>query len=123
MDKIYIKGLRVYAYHGVKPEEKEKGQPFILDITLYTDVSKAGKSDRLEDTVNYSKVAKRAVAVMQDGKVDLIERAATRVADMVLREFPVEQVTVCLKKPRAPIAADFDYVAVEITRSREETVC
>lgn len=123
MDKIYIKGLRVYAYHGVKPEEKEKGQPFILDITLYTDVSEAGKSDRLEDTVNYSKVAKRAVAVMQDGKVDLIERAATRVADMVLREFPVEQVMVCLKKPRAPIAADFDYVAVEITRSREETVC
>lgn len=123
MDKIYIKGLRVYAYHGVKPEEKEKGQPFILDITLYTDVSKAGNTDRLEDTVNYSKVAKRVVAVMQDGKVDLIERAATRVADTILQEFPVGMVTVCLKKPRAPIAADFEYVAVEITRSKEEAAC
>ena len=95
MDKIYIRGLRVYAYHGVKETEKEKGQPFELDIT------------------------KRVLAVMQAEKNDLIERAAQRVAEAVLADFPVEAVTVLLKKPRAPIAADFDYVAVEITRRRE----
>lgn len=120
MDKIIIKGLRVYAYHGVKPEEKEKGQPFILDITLLTDVRGPGASDRLEETINYSKAAKRAVAVMLSEKNDLIERAATRVAETLLAEFPAEEVTVCLKKPRAPVAADFEYVAVEITRRRGE---
>ena len=120
MDKIIIKGLRVYAYHGVKPEEKEKGQPFILDITLLVDVRRAGASDRLEETVNYSKAAKRAAAVMLEEKNDLIERAATRVAEALLAEFPIEEVTVCLKKPRAPVAADFDYMAVEITRKRGE---
>lgn len=120
MDKIHIRGLRVYAYHGVKETEKEKGQPFELDVTLEVDLHKPGATDDLNDTVNYSKVAKRIIAVMLSEKNDLIERAAARVAEAVLREFPVEAVTVLLKKPRAPIAADFDTVAVEITRRREE---
>ena len=119
MDKIYIRGLRVYAYHGVKETEKEKGQTFELDITLEADLRRPGATDDLNDTVNYSKVTKRVLAVMQAEKNDLIERAAQRVAEAVLADFPVEAVTVLLKKPRAPIAADFDYVAVEITRRRE----
>ena len=120
MDKILIRGLRVYAYHGVKAEEKEKGQPLLLDIDMAADTRAAGLSDDLADTVNYSKVSKRVVAVMLAEKNDLIERAAERVAQMILEEFPVEEVTVRLKKPRAPVAADFEYVAVEITRRRGE---
>ena len=120
MDKIVIKGMRVYAYHGVNPEEKEKGQPFILDLTLSADLSRAGCTDDLNDTVNYSHVAKTAIRVMGEQKDDLIERAATRVAEALLADFPVREVTVLLKKPRAPIAGDFDYVAVEITRRASE---
>lgn len=116
MDKIYIKGLRVFAYHGVNQPEKDKGQPFELDITLSVDLSAAGASDDLTKTINYSTVSKRVIATMLSEKNDLIERAATRVAEAILAEFPAEEVTVLLKKPRAPIAADFDYVAVEITR-------
>ncbi|HIZ21019.1 MAG TPA: dihydroneopterin aldolase [Firmicutes bacterium] len=119
MDKIYIRGLRVFAFHGVNPEEKEKGQPFELDITLGVDLSRPGATDNLADTVNYSKVTKCVLRIMREGKDNLIERAASRVAEAVLAEFPVQEVTVLLKKPRAPIAADFDDVAVEITRSRE----
>lgn len=120
MDKIHIRGLRVYAYHGVNDDEKRKGQPFELDITLETDLRRPGQSDDLADTVNYSKVSKRALAVMQGERYDLIERAAARVAEVIVTEFPVESATVLLKKPRAPIAADFHYVAVEITRRRED---
>ncbi len=122
MDKIVIKGLRIFAYHGVNPEEKEKGQPFVLDITLYKDLSLPGTTDDLNDTVNYSRVAKTATRVMLAQKDDLIERAASRVAEAVLAEFPVREVTVRLKKPRAPIAGDFEYVAVEITRRAPEAV-
>ena len=122
MDKIVIKGLRIFAYHGVNPEEKEKGQPFVLDITLYKDLSLPGATDDLNDTVNYSHVAKTATRVMLAQKDDLIERAASRVAEAVLAEFPVREVTVRLKKPRAPIAGDFEYVAVEITRRAPEAV-
>lgn len=120
MDKIIIKGLRVYAYHGVNESEKEKGQPFELDITMAVDTRVAGRSDDLKDTVNYSKVSKRVTAVLLSEKNDLLERVAARVAETVLEEFPVAEITVLLKKPRAPIAADFDYVAVEITRRQED---
>ena len=120
MDKIIIKGLRVYAYHGVKEEEQRKGQPFELDITLAADLSAAGATDDLTKTINYSQVCKCASAVMLSEKNALIERAATRVAEAILAEFPAEEVTVLLKKPRAPVAADFDYMAVEITRRAEK---
>ena len=118
MDKIQIKGLRVFAFHGVKEEEKRKGQPFVLDIVYEGDFRKACGSDRLEDTVNYSSVVKTALQVMQKPS-ELIENAAQRLADALLESYPpIEAVTVTLKKPRAPIAADFDYVAVEIRRER-----
>lgn len=120
MDKILIKGLRVFAYHGVNPPEKEKGQPFELDLVLYADLRQAGASDDLMDTINYSQVVRRVTAVMQAETYNLIERAAERVAADILEHFPAAGVTVTLKKPRAPIAADFDYVAVEITRMRKD---
>lgn len=120
MDQIQIRGLHLFAYHGVNPEEKENGQNFILDVTLYTNIEKPGRTDDLNDTVNYSTAAKCAARVMAEGPYDLIERAASRVAEQLLLDFPtVEQVTVRLKKPEAPIKADFDYVAVEISRTRE----
>ena len=120
MDKIYIRSLRVYAYHGVNTDEKENGQPFELDITLCLDLKAAGQTDFLSDTVNYAKVTKLAVKVISSEKNNLIERAASRVAFSILEEFPVCEVTVLLKKPRAPVAADFEYMAVEITRTRED---
>lgn len=120
MDRIMIKGLRIYAYHGVNDSEKEKGQPFELDVTMAVDTRAAGQSDDLRETVNYSKVSKCVIATVLSEKNDLLERVAARVAEAVLKGFPVAEVTVLLKKPRAPIAADFEYVAVEITRRPED---
>ncbi|MDR3551748.1 MAG: dihydroneopterin aldolase [Clostridia bacterium] len=120
MDKIHIRGLRVYAFHGVGDEEKQKGQPFMLDITMEADLSIACGSDRLTDTINYSAAVKAAERAMGT-PCSLIEHAAEHVAQAVLSEFEkVQAVTVVLKKPRAPIAADFEYVAVELRRTRGE---
>ena len=119
-DQIRITGLEVYAHHGVFPEEKEKGQHFFLDAVLYTDIRKAGLTDDLDCATDYGQVCKLINQVMTGQTYDLIERAAERVAQMILEEFPVKEVTVRLKKPRAPVAADFEYVAVEITRRRGE---
>ena len=58
MDKIIIKGLKLFAYHGVNPEEKEQGQDFIFDIVLHVNMNKACSSDHVEDTVSYAKVVK-----------------------------------------------------------------
>ncbi len=119
MEKILIKGLEIFAYHGVNPEEKTDGQKFILDITLFADLSAAMASDDLKDTINYAAVRKTVQRVMTEEKYDLIEHTAARVADAILAEYPaVQQTAVLLKKPNAPMNATFDYVAVEIFRER-----
>lgn len=119
MDKIQISGLKVFAYHGVNPEEKRDGQNFILDITLYGDLTLPCRSDRVEDTVSYAKAAKTAVRAMTEQNYDLLERAAQEVADRLLLEYDkISKVTVLLKKPEAPVKLEFDYMAVEITRER-----
>ena len=121
MDTIHIKGLRLFAYHGVNPEEKRDGQNFILDITLKSDLSQARHSDALEDTVNYAAVVKAVRKAFTATSYDLIERAAQVVCDAVLEGFTkVEEVTVLLKKPEAPVNAEFDYMAVEVTQRRKE---
>lgn len=121
MDRIIIKGLKLYAFHGVNPEEKENGQDFILDISAYLPLAEAGKTDDLEDTVSYAKIIKLTRAVFTAEKYDLIEAAARKVACEILKSFDmIESITVTLKKPDAPVKADFDYVAVEISLSRKD---
>lgn len=119
MDKITIKGLRLFAYHGVNPEEKENGQTFVIDLDYYVNIAKACHTDCLDDTVSYAKVVKTVRAAFTDQKYDLIERAAQVVADAVLDSFDeILRVDITLKKPEAPVSADFDYMAVSISRER-----
>ncbi len=119
MDTIQIKGLEIFAYHGVNEEEKRDGQRFVLDIRMEADLSTPCTTDDLNATVNYAAIVKTVRATMTAQSDDLIERAAQRVADAILAGYPaVDIVTVTLKKPDAPMKATFDYVAVEITRGR-----
>ncbi len=120
MDKITIQGLRLYAYHGVNPEEKEDGQMFFLDIVCSLSLCVPCVTDRVEDTVSYAKILKTARTAFLSQKFDLLEAAAGAVANAVLQSFaPISEIMVRVRKPEAPIKADFDYVAVEITRRRE----
>lgn len=119
MDKISIKGLKLFAYHGVNPEEKENGQNFVIDLDYYVNIARACQMDTLDDTVSYAKVVKTIRRVFTAEKYDLIERAAQVIADAVIDEFEdIFKVEVTLKKPEAPISAEFDYVAVSIMRER-----
>ena len=119
MDKISIKCLKLFAYHGVNPEEKENGQNFVIDLDYYVNIARACQMDTLDDTVSYAKVVKTIRRVFTAEKYDLIERAAQVIADAVLDEFDdIFKVEVTLKKPEAPISAEFDYVAVSIMRER-----
>jgi dihydroneopterin aldolase len=121
MDKIIIKGLKLFAYHGVNPEEKVDGQNFILDITAELDTTKAQLSDDVNDTVSYAKIVKTVRAVFTEKSYDLIEAAANRVGIAVMQTYPeISRVTVLLMKPEAPIKAEFEYVAVEQTITREQ---
>ncbi len=122
MGKIIIKNLKIYAYHGVNPEEKENGQDFIMDITAYCDLMPACLSDDINDTVSYAKICKTASRIFSSEKNNLLERAAYRVARGILNEFEkIERVEILLKKPDAPVKVDFEYMAAEISLDRGET--
>ena len=121
MDKIIVRDLKIFAYHGVNPEEKANGQLFILDIDAGVDISAPCKSDNVEDTVNYAEMIYEATRVFTSQKDDLIERAAERVAQGLFEKFEaIKTLRILLKKPDAPIEADFGYVGVEITRERKD---
>lgn len=121
MDKIIVKNLKIFAYHGVNPEEKADGQNFVLDIDAYVDIGVPCATDNVDDTVSYAKIIKETVRIFTLQSDDLLERAAQRVADGLFERFDkIEKLRILLKKPEAPIKADFEYVAVEISRERAD---
>lgn len=120
MDKIIIKNLEIFAFHGVNPEEKRDGQHFLFDIEAGVDIGLPCQTDNVDDTVSYAKMVKTVRRVVQSDKNDLIERVAQRVSDVLFAEYSkIEHLKITLKKPEAPISASFDYVAVEIERDRK----
>ncbi len=121
MDKILVRNLKIFAYHGVHAEEKENGQNFIFDIDAYVDLSLPCMSDSVDDTVSYSQIIAETERIFNLQKDDLIERAAQRVADGLLGRFDkIQSLRLLLKKPEAPINADFDFVGIEIFRERSD---
>ena len=118
VDRLAIRGIEVFAHHGVFEFERREGQKFVIDLVLGVQTGPAAASDDLKDTVDYGSVVARVAEAATAEPVDLIETLAQRVADVVLREPRVEWVDVTLHKPNAPIAATFDDVALTITRSR-----
>ena len=119
MERIYITGMELHAFHGVNREEREHGQVFLLDLVLEADLSRACRSDDLDDTVNYARVIKTAAAAFTR-PCSLIERAAEVTAQAVLGEFPaVEAVTVRVHKPDAPVKLTVEDIMIEICRRRE----
>jgi len=117
MDEIRIDDLEIYAYHGVYPEENEKGQLFIVRAVLYGDTRKAGLADDLELTTNYGEVCHFITNWMGEHTYRLIEAAAENVAREVLLNFSlVKSLELEILKPDAPIELPFDCVSVSIRR-------
>ncbi len=123
MEKIIIKGLKIKANHGVLLQEKENGQLFILDMVAEIDVRKAQISDDLNHTVSYASMIKTATEVFTEQSYNLLECVANKVGTEILKEYPkLKSITVTVKKPDAPIDADFEYVAIEDTVTREQLI-
>ena len=119
-DRILVRGLRVLGTHGVLPAEAARPQPFAIDLELRVDLAAAAASDRLEDTVDYGRVAERAASVVSSGPPrQLIESLAAAVATAVLDLDPrVEEVTVTLRKLEPPLPLELTDVGVRVTRKR-----
>jgi dihydroneopterin aldolase len=117
MDRIVLEGMSFQGRHGVRPAERERPQEFKVDIEIDCDLSEPGKSDSIEDTVDYRQVRSIAREVIEGESQKLLERLAALIADRVLQLQRVAGVSVRIsKRPESmqPIAS----AAVRINRTR-----
>jgi dihydroneopterin aldolase / 2-amino-4-hydroxy-6-hydroxymethyldihydropteridine diphosphokinase len=116
-DRIRIQGVQGKGFHGVLPEERQSGQPFIVDIELSVSLAAAGESDDLSQTVDYAAIAKTALAVIEGEPLNLIEAVAERIATAVLALGDIEEATVTVHKPEAPVGVPLSDVSVTVVRT------
>jgi dihydroneopterin aldolase/2-amino-4-hydroxy-6-hydroxymethyldihydropteridine diphosphokinase len=118
-DTVYVEGLELYCVIGVFGWERETKQKVRIDLEIATDISRASATENLEMTVDYKRISKAVIGLVEPSSFQLVETMAERVADLCLEFAGVERVKVKVSKPGAVRYAV--NVAVEITRPRKAT--
>jgi dihydroneopterin aldolase len=116
-DRIDLRGIEVYARHGVLEEEQVRSQVFRIDLTVFADLAAAGRSDDLDDTIDYRWLADQVKETVGGESHKLIERVASRLAESVLSDPKTRRVVVTIHKPEAELGAVLDDVSVTVDRS------
>lgn len=118
-DKILLTGLEISGHHGCSEQERKKAQPFIVDAELYLDLSRAGKSDDLGDTIDYVAILDDIKKIVGGTPRNLIETVAQDICNILLKKyFLLDAVKITLRKPKPPVKEKFSGAAVEIFRER-----
>ena len=115
-DKIVLRDMVFYGYHGVFEAEREIGQRFEVDVELHLDLRSIGRADDIELTINYVDVYTVVKEIVEEQEYHLVERLAEAIADQILTAYDVEAVVVRVRKPHAPIGGISAGVEVEIRR-------
>ena len=118
MDKIFLSQLGVECIVGIWEWERRVKQTVIIDVELAADIRRAAASDRIEDTIDYKRVAKRLLAFVGDSQFQLVETLTERIAQLIVTEFKVSWVRVRLNKQGAIRGAKD--VGIEIERRPED---
>ena len=101
MDRIFINALATEAVIGIYDWEREVRQKLEIDLEMWMDLAAAGRSDAIEDTLNYKSVAKRVLAFVEASSFRLVEALASEIARIIVEEFKVARVRVTVHKPGA----------------------
>lgn len=120
MDRILLNGLVFFGKHGCHAAELELGQKFLVDIELECDLSAAGESDNLVDTLDYVAIYNHAREVIEGEPAKLLEHLAQRIADFALIDERVVSAWVRLRKPHIALPGALDFIGIEITRTRDD---
>lgn len=120
MDKIILKEMQFYGFHGLLPEENKLGQRFNVDVELFVDLKTAGRTDEMTDSVHYGYAYDVVKQVVEGKPKNLIEAVAESIATKLLENFDLlVACNVKVIKPDPPIPGHYQSVAVEIYRERE----
>lgn len=118
-DKLILRGLQFFGFHGVKIEEKKLGQKFLVDVDAWLDLRVAGQTDSIHDTVSYTDIYRIAKEVVEGPSQNLLESVAHLIADTTLLKFPqISAVRVKVVKPHVAVPGPLESLGVEITRRR-----
>jgi dihydroneopterin aldolase len=116
-DRVGIEGIQVYAYHGHRAEESTLGQRFQLSVQAFLDCSVAGRSDSLDDALNYQTLHACVTQWVTTHRFHLLERLVEGLAEEIFARFPqVDALQLCVRKLNPPIPHFFGHVEVEIAR-------
>lgn len=117
-DRIILDGMLFEGTHGVYEEEQRTPQPFEVDVELALNLQPAGLSDDLAMTIDYAKVFDTCRQIVESTRFSLIEALAEAIAHELLTGFPVNDVTVRIRKPAVQLGGTIDRVGIEIRRRR-----
>jgi len=117
MDEIFIEDLLIRGVIGISEREREQAQDILVNITIFTDTSRAAHSDNVDESVNYRTVAKKVLAHTETIKRYTVEALAEDIARICLNENGVKSVKVRVEKPGAVRFSKS--VGVSITRVKE----
>ena len=117
-DRITLRGMRFSGRHGVGAAERDEPQPFEVDLIVRLDLSRPAATDDLADTVDYAALFDLARTIVEERSFHLIEALAGAIADAVLAGWPVDEVEVRIRKPKAPLSGAFDTVEARLRRRR-----
>lgn len=119
-DRIVLTGMAFQARHGVHEHEQLVPQRFEVDLELGLDLRSAAATDDLAATVDYAAVYELVRSVVEGERLRLIEALAGAIAERVLAAYPVDEVTVRVRKPEVRLGGPLDHAGVEIRRARED---
>ncbi|NQT34981.1 dihydroneopterin aldolase [bacterium] len=117
-DKIRLKNMRFFAYHGCRSEEKTDGQFFEIDVELSCDLQKAGLSDKLEQTHSFDEIYGIVSGAVTGTRYNLLEALAEELSDRLLDKYPDSELKLVIRKPKPPIDGEIDCVEIEVIRQR-----
>jgi dihydroneopterin aldolase len=117
-DRIELRGLVISGICGALPEERVRAQPLEVDLDVVADLSAAGASDDLADTLDYGSIAEQVEGIIASGAPMLLERLASTIADAVLADPRALSVTVAVRKLRPPVPQVMGTSGVRIARER-----
>lgn len=101
MDIIFLRGLEIETTIGIYEWEREIKQVVIIDLEMATDIRQAAATDDIQHTVDYKSVAKRLIAFVEESEFFLVETLAEKITEIVLNQFSVPWVKLCLNKKGA----------------------
>jgi dihydroneopterin aldolase len=117
-DVIELRALRASGFVGALPEEQQRRQPIEVDLDVVADLREAGRTDDLSTTIDYGGLTDAVEQLIVDERFVLLERLAARVAEVVLADRRVAEVTVAVRKLRPPVPQQLATSGVRITRVR-----